>query len=189
MIIFRMFKGKLWLHQIVLFGVLGVLVVWSILDRSFSFNIGLLWWLLGAMIGFLFVFADRFIYSVVSNPNETLSIRLKDLFKNKNVSGGLRLLLAERYDQKELVMRSAMFLVVWIVLGFFTATSVTNSFAKGLVLGIGTHIVFDLIYDFVKDKERLDLWFWQIKRTLEPEEKRWFVIVATLLYVFIATGL
>lgn len=171
-----MFKGKLWLHQMVLFGVLGVLVLWSVLDRSFVFNISLLWWLLGAMIGFLFVFLDRFVYSIFSNPNETL----------KNFAGGLRLLLAERYDQKELAMRSAMFLAVWIVLAFFTATSVTNFFARGFVLGIGTHLIFDLIYDFRKDKERLDIWFWQIKRTLEPEEKFWFVVIASVIYLLLA---
>jgi hypothetical protein len=185
----RMFKGKLWLHQLVLFGVLGVLVVWSVINKSFVFNINLLWWLLGAMIGFLFVFLDRFVYSILANPSGTLSLRIKELFTQKNFVGGIKLLLAERYEQKELVMRSAMFLVVWLVLAFFTMTSVANFFARGFVLGIGTHLIFDLIYDFVKDKERLDQWFWQIKRTLEPEEKFWFVVIAGILYIFLAFGL
>lgn len=182
----RMFKGKLWLHQLVLFGVLGILVLWSVINKSFVFNISLLWWLLGAMIGFLFVFLDRVVYSVFANPKGTLSLRVKELFRQKNFAEGVRLLLAERYDQKELVMRSAMFMVVWIVLAFFTATSVTNFFAKGFVLGIGTHLIFDLIYDFTKDKERLDLWFWQIKRTLEPEEKFWFVVIISIIYLLLA---
>jgi hypothetical protein len=102
---------------------------------------------------------------------------------------GIKLLLTERYEQKELVMRSAMFLVVWVVLAFFTATSVTNFFARGFVLGIGTHLVFDLIYDYKTDKERLDLWFWQIKRTLEPEEKRWFVLIMGGIYLLLAFNL
>lgn len=184
-----MFKGKLWLHQLVLFGVLGVLVLWSVFTGNFSFNIGLLWWMLGAMIGFLFVFLDRFFYTVLSNPNETLSLRMKELFGQRNYVEGIKLLLAERYDQKELVMRSFLFLIVWIVLAFFTMTSVVNDFARGFMLGIGTHLVFDLIYDFTHDKERLDLWFWQIKRTLEPEEKFWFVIIVSVVYGFIAFGL
>jgi len=185
----RMFKGKLWLHQVSLFGVLGVLVLWSVLNKTFIFNTNLMWWLLGAMIGFLFVFLDRFVYSVLSKPNETLSLRVKELFGQSNFTEGLRLLLAERYDQKEMVMRSAMFMVVWIVLAFFTATSVLNLFARGFMLGIGTHLVFDLIYDFVKDKERLDLWFWQIKRTLEPEEKFGFVMVVSVIYLLLAFSL
>ncbi len=184
-----MFKGKIWLHQIVIFGVLAVLVFWSVINRSFIFNLGLLWWLLGALIGFLFVFLDRFFYSVISNPNETLSLRLKELFGQRNYLEGVKLLLAERYDQKELVMRSFMFVVVWIVLAFFTMTSVVNFFARGLMLGIGTHLIFDLIYDFTHDKERLDKWFWQIKRTLEPEEKFWFVVIVSVIYLLIAFNL
>lgn len=141
------------------------------------------------MIGFLFVFLDRVVYSVFSNPNGTFGLRIKELLNQKNIPERIRLLLAERYDQKELAMRSAMFVVVWIVLAFFTATSVTNFFARGFVLGIGTHLIFDLIYDFIKDKERLDLWFWQIKRTLEPEEKFWFVVIAGVVYILLAFNL
>ena len=173
----------------VLFGVLGVLILWSIFNKNFVFNLNLLWWLLGAAIGFLFVFGDRLVYSLVSRPDETLSVKIKELFVKGRITEGLRLLLAERYDQKELVMRSAMFVVVWVVLAFFTMTSVTNHFARGLVLGIGTHLIFDLIYDFEKDKERLDMWFWQIKRTLEPEEKRWFVVIVSLIYILLAFNL
>lgn len=182
-------KGKLWLHQLALFGVLGILVLWSVVNKTFVFNVNLLWWLLGAMIGFLFVFLDRFFYSMFSRPDETLSLKMRELFVNRDYLGEIRLLLAERYDQKELVMRSAMFVVVWIVLAFFTATSVTNFFARGLMLGIGTHLVLDLFYDFVKDKERLDLWFWQIRRTLEPEEKFWFVVIVGIIYILLVTNL
>ncbi len=62
-------------------------------------------------------------------------------------------------------------------------------FARGFMLGIGTHLLFDFIYDYFKDKERLDLWFWQIKRTLEPSEKFWFMISVSVVYVFLAFGL
>ena len=65
-----MVKNKLVLHQIVLFGFLGILVLWSVIRGSFVFNLDLLWWLLGAMLGFLFVFGDRVVYLLVSNPNE-----------------------------------------------------------------------------------------------------------------------
>ena len=184
-----MFKGKLWLHQIVLFGVLGVLILISLLDGSFVFDLKLLWWLLGAMLGFLFVFGDRLVYSLVTKPDETLSLKAKDMFGQKRIVEGLKLLLTERSDQKELVMRSFLFLVLWVVLAFFTLTSVNNSLARGFILGIGTHLMFDLIYDYRFDKERLDMWFWQIKRTLEPEEKKWFVIIMFGLYIWLTLGL
>jgi hypothetical protein len=180
-----MTKGKLWLHQMVLFGVLVVLLLWSVLNRNFVFNLGLLWWLLGAMIGFLFVFMDRFFYTVLINTNNTLGLKLKEINK-KDIVEGIKLLLVEKFDQKEMVMRSFLFLLMWIVLGFFTMTSVVNHFARGFMLGIGIHLIFDLIYDYIYDKERLDTWFWQIKRTLEPEEKRWFVMIVSVVFAFMA---
>jgi hypothetical protein len=137
----------------------------------------------------MFVFLDRFVYSIFSGSDEKLSVRMKELFDQKKFIEGVKLLLAEKYEQKELVMRSFLFLVVWIVLAFFTMTSVANFFARGLVLGIGTHLMFDLIYDFKFDKERLDIWFWQIKRTLEPEEKFWFVVITGVVYLLLAFNL
>lgn len=186
---FRMVKNKLVLHQIVLFGFLGILVLWSVIRGSFVFNLDLLWWLLGAVLGFLFVFGDRVVYLLVSNPNEALSIKIKDLLKQNKIGEGTELLLKERYDQKELVMRSFLFLIVWIAMAFFAMTSVVNAFARGLILGIGMHIEFDLVYDYLFDKERLDLWFWQIKRTLEPEEKFWFVVITGFAFILLAFNL
>jgi len=166
-----------------------VLVLWSVINRSFVFNISLLWWLLGAVIGFLFVFFDRVVFNLFSDVSATWSLKIKELFNRKNFAENIKLLLGEKYDQKELVMRSFLFVAVWIVLAFFTMTSVVNFFARGFVLGIGTHIIFDLIYDFVYDKERLDLWFWQIKRTLEPEEKFWFMVIVCSVYLLLAFNL
>lgn len=177
------------MHQAVLFGVLGVLVLWSLIGGKFVFSISLLWWLLGSVLGFMFVFCDRIIYSIVSNPERTLSVKLKELLVQNKIIEGAKLLLAEKYEQKELVMRNFLFLVVWIVLAFFTVTSVTNSFGRGLVLGIGIHLIFDLIWDFAFDKERMDQWFWQIKRTLEPEEKKLFVFIVSVLFVLVAINL
>jgi hypothetical protein len=184
-----MTKGKLWFHQVVLFGVLGVLLLLNLIKGSFVFNVSLLWWLLGAVIGFLFVFGDRVVYSLVVNADDSLRVRFGEIFRKGNFVKELNLLLLEEYDQKELVARSFLFLVVWTTLAFFAMSSVVNSFARGLVLGIGIHLIFDMIYDYVKDKEKFDLWFWQIKRTLEPEEKRWFVIIMSLVFVLLAINL
>src|SRR5258706_2065121 len=170
-----MFDNKLTLYQYVLFGVLVILTLWSLLTRDFVFNISFLWWLLGAMIGFLFVFTDSFINGFLMKPEDALGMK-----------EGLLELLSEKHQQKELVMRSFLFLVVWVILGFLTVTSVTSAFAMGFVLGIGTHLVFDLIYDYLWSKERFEQWFWQIKRPLSFKEKRGFVWVVVTVYFILA---
>lgn len=166
-----------------------MLVLWSVINKSFTFNLGLLWWLLGAILGFMFVFTDRLFNSLVARPEETLNVKIKDLFTQGKIVEGMKVLLEERADQRELVMRSFLFLVVWSFLALFTVTSVANYLARGFVLGIGTHLIFDLSYDYLVDKERLDMWFWQIKRTLEPEEKLWFWVIMLGVYLLLAFNL
>lgn len=180
-----MFKDKLLLHQYILFGVILVLILIGLLTGNFVFGVDLLWWMLGAVFGFMFVFSDRLINSLLSNPSESLSLRMKDLFGQKKFTEGILLLLEERHEQKELVMRSFLFFVVWVILAFFTITSVNSQFARGLMLGIGTHLMFDFSYDYFWDKDRFNSWFWQIKRTLDENEKKWIVIVLSAIYLFL----
>jgi len=181
-----MFKDKVALHQYVLLGVMGFLILLKILTGNFIFGIELLWWLFGAIIGFLFVFSDRFVYSFLMKPEEALGKRLKDLFGEKKFAEGLITLLNERHEQKELVMRSFLFLIVWLIMALLTVTSVSSPFARGFMLGIGIHLVFDLIFDYFWNHDRFDLWFWQIKREVGSEEKRWFVILVPIIFGLLA---
>ena len=97
--------------------------------------------------------------------------------------------LEERQKKTRLVMKSALFLVVWVVMGFFTMSSIASTFGRGFMLGLGTHLVFDLVWDYYKDLEKLDNWFWMIKRKLERDEKRWFVVIMVILYILIVKEL
>lgn len=175
-------KDKISLHQFVLFGALILLIVVKMLIGNFGLNLSLLWWLLGAIIGFVFVFTDRFVYSFLMKPDEALGMRLRELFGGKQFSEGMLLLLNERHEQKELVMRSFLFIVVWLVLAVLTVTSIVSPFGRGFMLGMGIHLIFDLVYDYFWNKERFEQWFWQIKRIVSPEEKRWFVILTALIF-------
>ena len=182
-------KNKLLWHEIFLFGVAILLILWKLLFRNAGFDLALLWWLLGLVFGFLFIFLDRFIYVFYTHKEDSLSTRVVTSFKNKKVGEGISMLLTERSEQRELVMRSFLFVGVWMVLAFFSMTSTVNFFARGLVLGIGSHLMFDVASDFLWDKNRFDLWFWQIKRKLSDDEKKWFLGLFVLGYVFLAIGL
>lgn len=178
--------SKISLHQVVLFGVMGLLTLRTLFATGFYLRIGLLWWLLGMIVGFVFVFTDRFVYSLIMKPNESLSLRIKEFFGKKQFTEGVAVLLEERAEQRELVMRSFLFLMVWAVLGFFSMTSIANDFSRGFILGIGTHLVFDFIYDYFYDRIRFDSWFWQIKRELNHEEKRNVLMFVSLIYFILA---
>jgi|CXWL01.1.fsa_nt_gi hypothetical protein len=162
--------NKLVWHQVMIFGVLGVLTLMRLLTGTAGLNISLVWWWLGGMIGFLFVFGDRLVYAFMSNPDEALSIKLKELFGKGKIINALALALAEREKQDKLMMRSVLFVVVWAVLTVLTMTSVANIFSRGFMLGLGTHLVFDLGWDYWSKGQRdIGIWFWQIRNVTKRE--------------------
>lgn len=180
-----MFNDKLMLHQYVLFGVVGFLIILGLVTGNFVFGINLLWWMLGAVIGFMLVFLDRLINSLFANSDEALIPQIKEKIGKKEIREGLLMLLNEKHEQKELVMRSFLFMLVWIIMALFTITSVNSQFARGLMLGIGTHLIFDFVFDYFWDKERFDTWFWQIKRVFSKDEKKWIVFAFGAIYVLL----
>lgn len=180
--------NKVLLHQYVLFGLFGLLILRKILFGSFYFDLGILWWLMGGMFGFLFVFIDSFVFDLFAHPNDVWSDRIKAFFDKRVIKDNIETLLREDQEPKVQIMRSILFLFVWFVLGFLTMTSVVNSFSRGLVLGIGTHLVFDFVYDYFYDSKRFEKWFWQIKREIKHEEKRNVMMVVCFLFFILATG-
>lgn len=171
-------------HQAALFFVLGLLTVMRLLTGSVMLNVSLLWWWLGGVMGFLFVFADRLVYAFMSHPEETLSIKLRELFGKGKIINGLALALTEREKQGKLMMRSVLFVVVWAVLTILTLTSIANTFSRGFMLGLGTHLVFDLGWDYwTAGRRDIGLWFWQVRNVTEIEKN----VFVWLVFVFYLT--
>ncbi len=164
-----------------MFGVLALLTLGRYLTGTVGSNISLLWWWLGGIVGFLFVFADRLVYAFMSHPEEALSLKLKELFGKGKIINGLALALAEGEKQGRLMMRSALFVFVGAVLTVLTLTSVANTFSRGFMLGLLTHLVFDLGWDHFFAGKDINLWFWQI-RNVTNTEKNIFVWATCLFY-------
>ena len=181
-------KGELrkilW-HEIVLVAVLLILSGWRLWQGQWILEVGVLKWWLGAILGFLFVFLDRLAAMAVTDPDKVLEMKLKEMWGKGKIKEGLMMLLADRKKQEKLIMRTALFLVVWVVLALLSVTSVTSFGARGFVLGIGTHLVFDLIWDYFKDKEGLSRWFWQSKGNFSEKEMEVFFWLILAAYVLI----
>lgn len=185
----RLRQGKLLLHQVVLFGVLLILTGARLLMGRWEIDLYLLWWWLGALLGFSFIFLDRLYYAFWQHPEETLSIKMKDLIARGELVKGLVSVLEERADQTKLAMRSVLFLGAWVVLGIFALTSVGAPFGRGFMLGMGLHLVFDLLADYFDRGRDVRLWFWQIRRELREPEVRTVVWGFVILFVLIGWGL
>ena len=135
----RLRQGKLLLHQVVLFGVLLILTGARLLMGRWEIDLYLLWWWLGALLGFSFIFLDRLYYAFWQHPEETLSIKMKDLIARGELVRGLVSVLEEGLIQTS--GDGMCVLGAWVVLGIFALTSV-GTFVEGFMFGMGLHLVF-----------------------------------------------
>lgn len=180
-------NNKLLWHQVVLIGALLILSGLKFLLGKWSVSIDILWWWLGSILGFIFVFCDRFINILITNPKDAMSMKMRDLWRGGKVGEVFSLTVTERSSQTNLVMRSALFTGAWVILGIWTMTSVSNLFSRGFVYGIGLHLVFDLLWDYYIDKNgKIREWFWQIKRTLTDNEIKQFVLIVGGAFLIIS---
>lgn len=172
----------------VLFGAVILLVVFRMLFGGWSLSLALIWWCLGAISGFVFVFGDRIFYNLVTEPEKTLGLKMKQLFKSGKIVDGLALALEERAVDKGLIMRSVIFLLVYLVLSFWVMMTVNGAWQRGFVMGIGLHLYFDLIWDYLT-KKSIANWFWQFPIRLSKNEEGIFVAIINVLGILIISRL
>lgn len=142
------------------------------------------WWLLGTGVGVMILFLDRVAYTF-AYPTEQLSQQFTWLVKRKNYVQAMELLDLRRGEQEKLTFRSALFMVVWILLAFFALTSTSAMFGKGVVMGLMLHILYDAWRLQKEDPGKLSTrLFWQIKRGFSNEEKLTFLWVMTGFFVW-----
>lgn len=177
---------KLWWHQLVLVGVLLLVTAWRLAFGGWSFNLYLLWWWLGAVLGFGFVFTDRILHIFMADPEDPFVKFVRSLIVRRQYGTALGMLLSDRLAPRQLFMRSALFLATWVVIGFLAMTTSSLPFGRGFVFGVGLHLAFDLLSDYLGKSREIDVWFWQIKRRLEPQEVTAVVWGWLILFAIIA---
>lgn len=165
-----------------------MLLIWRFIFGGAVFSISMLWWSLGVTMGFVFVFADRLIFHLVSEPEKIMGIKMKQLFRQGKLVEGMAVALEERSNDKGLIMRSILFLAIYIVLAFWTMASVPGAWQRGFVLGIGIHLFFDFWWDFAM-KKGVDNWFWQLPIRLSKTEEKVLVFFMSMVGILIMTKL
>lgn len=178
---------KLWLHLPVLIIALVSLTVLRLFSGGWQISWYLLWWWLGAALGFGFVFADRLVHLFMVDPTDPYAKFVKALLTKGRFSTAITMMLADRNTPQHLFMRSVLFLVTWVLLGLLAMTSSVSPFGRGFVLGVGLHLTFDLLADYLGKAREIQLWFWQIKRELAPQEIT--AVVWGFVILFLVIGL
>lgn len=145
-----------------------------------------LYWVLGVVVGVLFLFIDRIVYTY-SYPGTQISQQFAWYVKEKKYLAAVSLLDARRLEQERLVFRSALFIAIWVPLAFFALTSTAGLFGKGVVMGLMLHILYDSWSLQKQEPKRLHLrLFWIIKREVTDEERIIFMWIITAIFILMS---
>lgn len=170
--------GLVWL------GYFGFLVILRGLSLGLDSLVSMRLWVfvVGGALGMAASYADRLVYVYYSHPEEPLSQEVRGLMREKKWMGALAVLQAKRHQQWKLAMSNVLFLGAWVGLAFFLLTSSPSAFGKGLVLGIGLQLCYQMITDWEHKNVLRQRLFWPIKRKVSDEEMK--VIVFGFVGVF-----
>lgn len=173
--------NRLAIHELILLGVLLLITGFRLLIGRWGFELTVIYWWLGAILGFMFVYLDRVVDILSKNKEEIKQYRFDIKFFAE--------LLNEKNVSDKSIIRSFLFLVVWLVMGVFAFFSVGGEFGRGFMFGLGLHLVIDLTRDYLGKGRDVNLWFWQIKRTMEKDEITTIVWGFSILAVLMMLGL
>lgn len=151
-----------------------------------QFDWGVLFWIVGGVFGWVMVVLDRVVWVYWTRPQTQLSVQVRYLVSSRKFKEAWQTLWQRKSEQTELTFRSVLFQAAWVVLAFFTITSTPSMFGKGLVMGLGGHLLYDEWKDYLVSPQKVASWlFWQIKRSVSLEELKIYLVAMTGLFVFL----
>jgi len=118
---------------------LGYFIFITIINSLYSFSYWPLY--VGGLFGLLMPNLDHLLHVFVFKPQELTSLRINQLFKNKQYKDVLILFFDTRGERRELVFHTLLFQIIFTVLTFWVVSSSGNLFARGLVLSYNLCLV------------------------------------------------
>lgn len=173
-----------------LFPTLVWLVVVSVLHWNWQLSAGSqapglisLW--LGAFLGTYLLDLDHLLYLLIIKPQEATSLRVSQLFKQKQIREGLGVAAATQEERVRLPFHSALFQPVLYVLCFFVLTSTNSLFGAGLVMAMALHLLVQEVSGLLQGREEhLRRWlFWPIKGEVSFRAQKYFVIIMVMVFL------
>ncbi|HLE48938.1 MAG TPA: hypothetical protein VI819_02830 [Patescibacteria group bacterium] len=154
----------------------------TVLKRWYNLNYVLVW--LGALLGFYLPNIDYILYAFVIRPQNSLSLEIKSLIKNKKF---LKIgdVAKDLTQFEKLIFHTAYFQVIFLVLTFFVVSSSGSLFGKGLVYAASLKLLLEQIWEFRKNKN-LSYWFSEMNLELSSDQtKAYLLSVGFALLLFI----
>ncbi|MCH7730259.1 metal-dependent hydrolase [Patescibacteria group bacterium] len=149
----------------------------------FSFSFYPLW--IGGILGTFLPDIDHLLYVYLIKPEELNSLRIKELISKRKFASTIKALFEGRRARGELIFHTVLFQLLFLVLTFLIITSSGSIFGRGLVLGLGLHLLVDQLVDFL-DLGSLENWFRQFPLVVDRQKDILYWVGNVIVLLFFA---
>jgi hypothetical protein len=133
-------------------------------------------WLVGGFIGYWLLSLDRFVDVYLTHPETQLSHYVRYYIQKGNYRWAWTTLEQRKAEQTRLTFHNAVFQAIWVILAVFAVTSSPGLLGKGVVMGLGLHLLLNEWRDYIESPDRLRRWlFWQVQREITLKEQKLFL--------------
>lgn len=157
---------------ILLFALVSVLKGWI----SLSF-----WpFFVGGLIGTILPDIDHIIYVYYLRPHELTSQRAIYMTQRGDLIKTWQLLTATRSERTSLVLHTAAFHIIFIILGFLLLTSSGSLLGRGIVLAFLLHLTTDQIMDYLSTRN-INNWTSKLGLFLDNTQTLIYLVVSSAI--------
>lgn len=153
-------------------GIVVLLITLTLVKNWFSFSYALVW--LGVLVGFYLPIVDHIIYAYILRPELEVSGRIRSLVSIKKGRELVSYINQTASERQKLIIHTAYFQVVFLVLTFFILTSSSSLFGRGLVYGFSLALFVTQVFYF-RSNGNLDRWFSEMKITLDANKTKLYL--------------
>jgi hypothetical protein len=153
---------------------------------STGFLVAKIWdlaaWFLGGALGWNLLFIDQLLWVYFSHPEAELSKEVKTLVDQGRYKAVYRFLKEKEDKQQHRAFKNFLFQISWLVLTIFVMTSTAGLFGKGLVMGVGLHLLIEEWQSF-QSQGNFDWLFWQMKEKLDQHGQKIFLYLVSGFFI------
>lgn len=145
----------------------------------------LVWKLVGALIGYVIPWLDVVGYVMYLHPDDPETAHVRESLRAKKFFLAMKDIVLLLGKPLRFMHRSVYFIAAFLALGVFTITSTGSVVGKGVVAGLGVHMVLAMIPFRTSIHEIRTRFFWGLADTVS-ERALQTLIGAIMLIVVIA---
>ena len=142
-------------------------------------------WFVGGIIGWNLLVFDAVAYIYFTHPEGLMAGNSRQILHQKGIWEWLKFLFSVKVNDRP-ALRSVLFLTAWVVIAFFAVTSTSSFLGKGVIMGLGLHLLLENWRLQIRNPQLLNSrLFWQIKRRVSFGEQKTYLFIFTGLFAIL----